>query len=914
MDGRCSLKRIVPIQVFSFLVVLLLLGGGWQFQQLNKVERDRNGFVILSHQFSIRLQEFMKTRIRIIRMFASEYHREPGPSPVSFERFAGLLYRQFPGFDSIDLVNDGGIIESVVPLKGHSPALGFDLKKRPEAGALIEKVMRSGQVAVSGPIELFSGDPGVVVLAPVMEDRGPVAIIAGIFRIRRVMDECFSPRERSLYHFQILDADTNGVLYPPQISAAGNKRGMEFESVNLVVGSRTWSLMVFKPGVSGSSVLFSLIIWFLILAVAGILAFFIGGFLKSNRELAGNESRFRMLLDAMPDAFLLVKSGGRVVDFHGSRGWCCFRNISGTGELSDFLPLTTADGNRVDELVRSCFDKKEIRTVEVRFSGPDGPLDVEIRAVPYGEKLVLLIIRDITRQKQTETRLKVSMERYQTIFEESQDPIFITTAGGRLVDINPAGLAFFGAKTLDELRLRTSKDMYYNPEDRVRLLTALRKNGLIHDQHLTLKRLDGTLREVTMSVRLLPAESASDRLLVGTLHDITELTKLHEQLLQAQKMESIGRLAGGIAHDFNNILSGILGYASLMKSKMKASHPFYTYVETIERGAVRASELTARLLGFARKGQFSKVSLDVNKIILDTVQLLQSTIQKTIEIKRELESGIPRVSGDPSQIHQVVMNLCVNARDAMPDGGRLTLSSGSRYIAAPPVTPDGPLPAGTYVFIRIQDTGSGMDAETKRRIFEPFFTTKENKGTGLGLAMVYGVVQNHGGFVNVESEPGTGSTFTIYFPAATGEPGETETEQTETQSGLGEREVGRVLFVDDEADNRSLAKEILESHEIEVILAADGLEALEIYRDQGDSIDGVILDMIMPKMDGKAVLFELKEMDEFVNVMLISGYSNDGEIKKLTEENSLLFMRKPFHIDELVKKTRELIARGKKRS
>ncbi len=475
--------------------------------------------------------------------------------------------------------------------------------------------------------------------------------------------------------------------------------------------------------------------------------------------------------------------------------------------------------------------------------------------------------------------------------------------------MNKAGLIFFGAETVGQLKSVLAEEIYADKTELVKLLKDLRENGFVRNRRLALTQLDGTKREAMISVRLLGAESGDDGILVGTLHDLTELSGLQEQLLQAQKMESIGRLAGGVAHDFNNILSGVMGYASLMKTKMPPTHPFYEYVETIERGAVRASELTARLLGFARQGQFARIRLDINKIATDTAKLLQSTIKKTIEVHLDLQDGIPAVSGDPSQIHQVVMNLCVNARDAMPDGGKLMLAIGSRYIGNPPGTADKPLQADTYVFIRIEDTGSGMSPETRQKIFEPFFTTKADKGTGLGLAMVYGVVQNHGGFIDVKSELGIGSIFTIYLPVSTKE--DKKEDVVVEENNAYRTETGCILFVDDEADNRSLAKEILGVHGIEVITAADGLEGLELYRKHQERIDGVVLDMIMPKMDGKEVFLELKEMDDSVNVMLISGYSNDGEIKKLTEENNLLFLRKPFKIDEMVRNVQQLINRGK---
>ncbi|NOY23880.1 MAG: response regulator [Acidobacteria bacterium] len=906
------MKRITLIQILFFFLVVMLLGGAWHLQHRSKADYSRHEFQILSRQFSIRLREFMKTRITIIERLAKSVHASR-LSPENFATYALPVFTSFPGFEAINHISDTGVIDAVVPLERNRPALHFDLMKSTDTKKLFQEVMRSGLTLVSGPIELFSMEPGFIVLVPVQGDHGPVAAIAGVFDAQKIMGVCFTRRELAAYRFRITDGETDGRLFPAVDMPDDRMANRHFEVVSLAVGSRAWEMKVFQTDEPGDSLFLMFLVWFVIILSAGSFSYFVGRFLHNNYELKVNEARFRILLDAIPDAFILLEPGGHVLDYQAPRGWSCCESVpDGASELSDlFVSAVTTDSlEQITSYVQSCFLSQEVQTFETQLSWPDKEINVEMRIVPYGEDLALLMIRNISRQRQAEKRLKASRERYQTVFEASQDPIFITTVRGRFVEMNKAGLDFFGAKTLGQLKSVLAEEVYADKIERAKLLKDLRENGFVRNRHLAFSQLDGTKREALVSVRLLESESGDDGILVGTLHDITELNALQEQLLQAQKMESIGRLAGGVAHDFNNILSGVMGYASLMKTKMSPTHPFYDYVETIERGAVRASELTARLLGFAKQGQFTKIRLDVNKIAADTAKLLQSTIKKTIEVNLKLEDNVPPVVGDPSQIHQVVMNLCVNARDAMPDGGRLTLASGSRYVGNPPGTTDKPLQEGTYTFIQVQDTGIGMSPETRQKIFEPFFTTKADKGTGLGLAMVYGVVQNHGGFIDAQSDPGVGSVFTIYLPVAT--EVDTKKEATVEINNTFKAETGLILFVDDEADNRSLAKEILDIHGIEVIAAADGLEALELYRKHRDRIDGVVLDMIMPKMDGNEVFLELKEMNDKVNVMLISGYSNDGEIKKLTEENNLLFLRKPFKIDEMVQKIQELISRGKR--
>ncbi len=882
----------------------MLLGGAWQLQHQYKARDAQNEFQILSRQFSIRLSEFLKTRIAVIELLAKSAHASR-LTPENFEMHALPVYQSFPGFEAINHINDTGVIDAVVPLEENRPALHFDLMTSVHFREHFQEIMRTGQTLVSVPMELFSGEPGIAILVPIQGDKGPVAAIAGVLDVHKIMEYCFTQRELETYHFQLSDVETGKVLFPARTVSDQKDGSNQFAAVNLVVASRTWEMKVFKTGAAGNGLAFVFLAWLAIVLSAGSLSYFAGRFLRNNKELAINEARFRILLDAIPDAFILLEPGGRVVDYQSPRGWACCENIPEGASNLDDLFASSMSAESIDEiqaLLQKCFENQEIQSLESRFSWPDTESDVEMRMIPYGEDLALLMVRNISR-------LKASTERYQTVFQESQDPIFVTTPGGRVLEMNKAGISFFGAETLEQLKSIKVEEVYGDKVERVKLLEALREKGFVRNRRLVLKQLDGTKREALISVRLLEGESGNESILVGTFHDITELSALQEQLLQAQKMESIGRLAGGVAHDFNNILSGVLGYASLMKSKMPPTHPFYEYVDTIERGAVRASELTARLLGFARQGQFTKVKVDVNRISMDTAKLLQSTIKKTIEIHLDLQDGIPTIDGDPSQIHQVIMNLCVNARDAMPDGGTLTLSSGSRYISNPPGTVDEPLPEGDYVFVRIEDTGAGMAPETKQKIFEPFFTTKADKGTGLGLAMVYGVVRKHGGFIDVQSDLGVGSVFTIFLPVSVGN--EVKKEVAVEAGHTHESKTGVILFVDDESDNRALAQEILSMHEIEVIQASDGLEALELYRKHRDRIDGVVLDMIMPKMDGNEVFLELKEMDDKVNVMLMSGYSNDGDIKKLTEEYMLLFLRKPFNIKEMVQKVQELISRAK---
>ncbi|MEK6691804.1 MAG: response regulator [Nitrospirota bacterium] len=373
-----------------------------------------------------------------------------------------------------------------------------------------------------------------------------------------------------------------------------------------------------------------------------------------------------------------------------------------------------------------------------------------------------------------------------------------------------------------------------------------------------------------------------------------EEARIREELFQTQKMEAIGTLAGGIAHDFNNMLQGILGYASLLKMKIKEDDPIYKPLEVIERSAERAANLTKQLLGFARKGKYFEEPLDLNDIIYNVLQIISRTFDRAIEIKIDLDNKLWTVEGDKGQIEHVVLNLCINVRDAMPAGGILRIETLNKEIKEGDDSYSTIIP-GKYVLIKVVDTGMGMDEETMKHIFEPFFTTKGiGRGTGMGLAMVYGVVKNHDGFISVDSEIGRGSTFTIYLPAVEKKPEREDEEVKEIPYGR-----GRVLVVDDEEFIRGLSMEALEGLGYDVLEAADGKEAIEIYKAEKGKIDLVILDLIMPKMGGKETFEMLKEIDPDVKVLISSGYGIDPQARGMLDNGAKGFIQKPYNIVEI---------------
>jgi two-component system cell cycle sensor histidine kinase/response regulator CckA len=394
----------------------------------------------------------------------------------------------------------------------------------------------------------------------------------------------------------------------------------------------------------------------------------------------------------------------------------------------------------------------------------------------------------------------------------------------------------------------------------------------------------------------------SDEVLV-VIRNITEKRCLEQQVLQAQKMESLGTLAGGIAHDFNNILAGILGYASFLKSKLSSDHDFFQYVDTIERSAVRAAGLTSKLLAFTRGDKVNHKPLNINRLIRETLEIIRHTIDKSISVDTKLDVSLPTFVGDAGQIQQVVMNLCVNARDAMGGGGRLSIATETAWVGkADPQVPSDAKP-GSYVKIVVSDSGTGMGKDVLARIFDPFFTTKAmGQGSGLGLSVVYGIVKGHEGFVTVSSQPGRGSKFNVFFPVS-GKPEILDKISTSTLRGRDEL----IFVIDDEKDIRSFIREVLQSHGYRILLAANGEQAIGIYKKHSQGIDLVILDMVMPGMSGEETFLKMKEINPKIRAMLSTGFSHDGRVSDILSKGVMGFIQKPYDFNQLLAKLRQIL-------
>jgi PAS domain S-box-containing protein len=513
------------------------------------------------------------------------------------------------------------------------------------------------------------------------------------------------------------------------------------------------------------------------------------------------------------------------------------------------------------------------------------------------------VIRDISEGKRVERALRDSEEKYRTLFDESKDSVFVSTPEGKFLDINAAGAEMYGYSKKELLELDPAEDLFVDQSEREAFKKKIAEDGYVKDHEFVYRRKDGQIITTLETVTAVFDENGDIVAHRGIQRDVTEEKYLQQQLIQVQKMESIGTLAGGIAHDFNNILGGILGYASFMKSKMTEDHPFFKYVDTIERTSERAAELTSQLLGFARGGKYEAATTNINGIVLDTIGILESTIDKSVEIETHLSEEQLTVEADASQLQQVLLNLCVNASDAMPGGGRLAIETSPVSLTEEYARTHVGAKPGRYVLLSVTDTGFGMDKEVQSRIFEPFYTTKEKgKGTGLGLSMAYGVIKNHGGYISVYSELGLGTTVKAYLPMSN-KAERNEKSIAQAPNGRGEL----ILVVDDEENIRNLAGEVLKSHNYDVLLAEDGAEAIEIFDQHNGSIGLVILDLVMPKMGGHETFLRMNARSPGVKVLLSTGYSQEGKAREILDSGVMGFIQKPYHPNELLSKIRSIL-------
>ena len=508
--------------------------------------------------------------------------------------------------------------------------------------------------------------------------------------------------------------------------------------------------------------------------------------------------------------------------------------------------------------------------------------------------------------KRYEEALRRSEARSRSLILSAAFGICRCTLGGRFLDVNPALITMLGHGSVEDLlQLNVRREVFVNPKELDRLAEDCRYAGSLNGVEVQWKRKDGRVIIVRLSgCAASSTDEPGEVVLELIAEDITDRRQLEEQLRQAQKMDAVGRLAGGVAHDFNNLLMVINGYTEVLLEQLEKASPMHHKVQSIQQAADRAATLTRQLLAFSRKQLLELKVIDVNTVIGDMERLLRPLIGENIELVTRLSTQTGHTRADAGQLEQVIMNLVVNAKDAMPEGGKLTVQS-SDVTVRQNFSAHRFIQPGRYAVISVADTGHGMDTETQSRIFEPFFTTKEKgKGTGLGLSTVYGIVKQSSGYVFAESELGAGTTFYVYLPRVEESAEELSPAQSQ-QNDAGGCET--VLLVEDEESVRELVRLTLASRGYQVLEAENGESGLRMAESFKKHIDILITDVVMPGIGGRELARKLLLLRPAISVLYLSGYTEDAVVTRGALGPRTAFLQKPFTLQNLAKKVREVL-------
>jgi PAS domain S-box-containing protein len=645
--------------------------------------------------------------------------------------------------------------------------------------------------------------------------------------------------------------------------------------------------------------------------------------------LRTSEEKFAKAFQSSPVSTVLFKpdvTGYRIMDvneaFEHDTG---YRRDEVVGRMAGEFGIW-ADPSEFDAAVKQFRANGRVRDFEAHHRTKTGDIRTVLVSVEWidlgGEQYGITTAIDITERQRSEKELRQAHkaiieaeEQYRNIFDGALEGIYRTSPEGNLLAANSALATMLGYESPEQL-VSTINDMaqqvWLDPTDRKRFIALLEEQGSLRNFECQVKRKDGTGVLVSVKGRKVCGPDGRTLYYDGFVDDITERkhteaekARLEDQLRQAQKLESVGRLAGGVAHDFNNLLTVINGYSNLLLERLKARDPLRSHAEEIRKAGERAAGLTKQLLAFSRKQTIEPKVLDLNTTIRESAPMLQRLIGEDIALETYLDDSLGQVLADPDQIHQVIMNLAVNARDAMPGGGTLDIETTNVTLdQANTATMHHEVTLGRYVLMSVTDTGHGMDETTRQRIFEPFFTTKEiGKGTGLGLATVYGIVRQNGGWIEVQSEVGVGTSFRVYLPRI-------DASLLPEKHELGaatEKGSETILVVEDQEAVRSFAGAALKQYGYHVIETSDGEEAIDAAAKHSGEIHLLLTDVVLPGMNGKEVSEMLKAFRPNLKVLFTSGYTADAIGNRGVLSPDVAFLHKPFSPEQLAAKVRDVL-------
>jgi two-component system, cell cycle sensor histidine kinase and response regulator CckA len=593
--------------------------------------------------------------------------------------------------------------------------------------------------------------------------------------------------------------------------------------------------------------------------------------------------------------------------------------LFGYSDLDEFLSIPLIDHvaqssraailDRLEKTVAGIpYDPTFVHDIR-RKDGSVRTLDINV--LPYrwkGRSCRFTLFRDVTESKRAEAAFRESEAKYRALVETTDTGYVILDPEGRVLDANPEYVRLTGHGTLLEILGRKVVE-WTARNDLARNAQEIRKcleQGSVRDLELDYINTEGKLTPIEINATAL--HTAEGIRIVTLCRDITELKRLEAQFLQSQKMEAIGVLAGGVAHDFNNLLSVINGYSELLQTDLGPDYSRIKDLEQIRQAGRYAASLTSQLLAFSRRQILQPQTIDLNDVVSDTCKILRRVIGETIELTVYAQPDLGFVKADPGQIEQVIMNLAVNARDAMPKRGRLTIETANVLLDEAQIREFPGMSAGPHVMLVVRDTGTGIDRETQAHIFEPFFTTKEfGRGTGLGLSTVYGIVKQSNGYIGIDSMVGKGTSFRIYFPQA---QSRADRSGGAAMDGIDLSGTETVLLVEDDAAVRVLAVRVLNDRGYRVLEAANGKEALRKVHEFAEAIHLIVTDVVMPEMSGLELVAQVRLERPSVKVLLVSGYAGEDIAQHGMLDPTIALLPKPFTPTSLAHKVRGVIDSG----
>ena len=669
-------------------------------------------------------------------------------------------------------------------------------------------------------------------------------------------------------------------------------------------------------------------------------------------ELKSSEARFRMLFEYAPDAYFIYDQ--KAVFLDGNRA-----AVEMTGyEKEDLIGRSFLHINLLSDSYKSFVSTllsrnlagERIGPVELTIRRKDGELrEIEVRTFPLKirrQTLILGIARDVTERKKAVEELQTykshleelvatrteeiqainrqlqteigerqtaeetllrSREKYKTLTENIDVGIYRNTVGskGKFIEVNPALVRMFRYPSKEDLLNTPVSGLYQNPADRRTFNRRMLQDGFVKDEELQLIRKDKSHFTASVSAVVVRDDQGKVKYFDGIIEDITVRKRLEEQLRQSQKMEAVGRLSGGIAHDFNNLLTSIIGYSEISRMKLPAENPVNDFLKQILRAADHAKDLIQQLLAFSRKAMVQPRVINLNQVINDFRRILQRVLGENIRFEFRPQKDLGNVRVDPSQVEQIVMNLAVNSRDAMPNGGRLSIASLNTDLDAETVKQYPYVKPGRYVLLAVSDTGCGMTSEELSHVFEPFFTTKKKVGgTGLGLSTVYGIVKQNSGYINVYSEPDRGTTVKIYLPRVDDPADPPAPPLKSTSLPPGDE---TILIVEDEQAVREIASKVLRECGYRVETASSGEEALQIWKKAKRGFDLLLSDVVLPNVNGLQLAGKLREQQPSLKVLFMSGYAEDVVLPENRFPEDTEFIQKPFTSAALAHKIRRVL-------